>query len=146
MDRDPASPRIRGFLLALVLLGMAGLTLELLLLEHTETLQQQIPLIALGGGIAVGLAVLVRPSGTSLQLFRVLMSLFVMMGLLGLYFHVSANVAFELEIDPSAEGRALLDAALRGGVPAVAPGALAQLGLLGLLYTYRHPALRDGPR
>ena len=26
--------------------------------------------------------------------------------------------------------------------PALAPSALAQLGLLGLLYTYRHPALR----
>ena len=31
--------------------------------------------------------------------------------------------------------------ALRGATPALAPGALAQLGLLGLLYTYRHPAL-----
>jgi hypothetical protein len=31
--------------------------------------------------------------------------------------------------------------------PALAPGVMAQLGLLGLIYTYQHPALvgRDSP-
>jgi hypothetical protein len=30
---------------------------------------------------------------------------------------------------------------LRGAIPALAPGAMAQLGLLGLLVSYRHPAV-----
>jgi hypothetical protein len=66
---------------------------------------------------------------------------FLVVGALGVYLHVSGNVEFALERDPSLTGTGLLWKALRGATPALAPGALAQIGLLGLLYTYRHPAL-----
>jgi hypothetical protein len=35
----------------------------------------------------------------------------------------------------------LLWKVMSGAAPALAPGAMVQLGLLGLIYTFRHPAL-----
>jgi hypothetical protein len=65
----------------------------------------------------------------------------VVVGVLGLYYHYHGNVEFALERNPSLRGTGLIWKALRGATPALAPGALAQLGLLGLLFCYRHPAL-----
>jgi hypothetical protein len=50
-------------------------------------------------------------------------------------------VVFELEMNPSAGGTQLVWESLSGAMPALAPGTLFQLGLVGLLYTYPHPAL-----
>jgi hypothetical protein len=36
--------------------------------------------------------------------------------------------------------------ALSGATPALAPGTMVQFGLLGLLYTYRHPRLDAAER
>jgi hypothetical protein len=69
------------------------------------------------------------------------MIVFFVVGALGVYLHLAGNVEFALERDPSLSGVHLLWKALRGASPALAPGALAQLGLLGLLYDYKHPAL-----
>jgi hypothetical protein len=41
------------------------------------------------------------------------------------------------------EGLKLFKAAITGATPALAPGSLIQMGLLGLAYTFRHPALRS---
>jgi hypothetical protein len=60
--------------------------------------------------------------------------------------HFRGNMAFQLDIDPSLSGWALADKVLRAKAPpTMAPGAMAQLGLLGLIYSYRHPALRERP-
>ncbi len=69
------------------------------------------------------------------------MALFIVAGILGLYLHYRGNVEFALERDPSLTGARLIWKALRGATPALAPGALAQLGLMGLVFTYGHPAL-----
>jgi len=76
-----------------------------------------------------------------LRVFQAIMLLFVLVGLLGIYLHLRGNLEFALERDPSLSGGRLIWKILRGATPALAPGALAQLGLLGLVYTYRHPAL-----
>ena len=129
-------------LLALVLFGSAGLLAELLLLEHYDEAYQLIPLVLLAAGLVSGLAVGLRPSRRTIRLFQAVMAAFVVAAVLGLWLHVRGNAAFEREIDASAGGVALLWIALRGATPSLAPGALAQLGLLGLILTYRHPALR----
>lgn len=134
---------IRRILLALVLLGIVGLTLELLLLEHTESATQLIPFAVLGAGLVVSVKVAMRPTARSLRLFQVVMLLFIVAGLLGLYLHLRGNVEFELEDDPSARGLDLVWRSLHGGIPLLAPAAMAQLGLLGLVFTLRHPALSD---
>ncbi|MDP9177713.1 MAG: hypothetical protein M3O61_08540 [Gemmatimonadota bacterium] len=134
---------LRQILLLLVLVGIAGLVAELLLLGHTESFNQWIPLIVLIVGILSTLVLMFRPGYRSIRVFQWVMASFVMAGLLGLYLHYRGNVEFALERYPDAGGLSLAWKALRGATPTLAPGALAQIGLLGLIYTYKHPALSD---
>ena len=134
---------LRQLVLALVLLGIVGLEVELALLRHTESLSQWIPHIALVVGAIVTVAAYLRPRTAVLRAFQAVMALYLVVGVIGIYLHYRGNVEFALERDPSLSGLGLLWKALRGATPALAPGALAQLGLLGLLYTYRHPALHE---
>jgi hypothetical protein len=61
---------------------------------------------------------------------------------LGVYFHYLGNLEFQMEMDASQKGWELLKKVLEAKTPpALAPGTLSQFGLLGLLYTYRHPSL-----
>jgi hypothetical protein len=141
MEAQDAGP-LRRLLLWLVVLGILGLTAELFLLEHTEELSQWLPFLALGAALAACLAVALRPTPGTVRAMRAAMALGVAIGVLGLGMHLWGNLEFERENDPSLRGLALVWESLRGATPALAPGALAQLGLLGLVYTFRHPALR----
>lgn len=134
---------LRDLLLALTLFGMIGLAVELVLLRHTDSAAKLIPLVALAAGFVPGVLLAVRPSSGIIRAFQLIMVVFLISGLLGLYFHFKGNVEFALERYPSATGMQLAWKALRGATPTLAPGALAQLGLLGLAFTYRHPILRD---
>ena len=137
----------RRFLFGIVVIGLAGLGTELLLLEHYEDVYQLIPLV-LAGAAAVSLAGLVVAPGTSIiRLFRVVMTLFVLSGVAGAWLHFQANMEFQLEMDASLAGMALFQKAIRAKAPpALAPGAMIQLGLIGLACTYRHPALGPSVR
>jgi len=137
---------LRKLLLALVFIGIVGLEIELALLRHAESLTQWIPHVALLIGLLATAAVYFRPRATTLRAFQVLMLIFLIVGGLGVYLHLRGNVEFALERDPSLTGAKLIWKALRGATPALAPGALAQLGLLGLVYAYRHPALQETAR
>ena len=141
---DPHAP-LRRFLLALVLAGAGGLALELLLLEHFDSPWQWAPLALLALVLLVGGALAARPQRRLLRTFRGLMALCTTAGLLGVYLHYRGNVEFELESDPSRGGIVLFWEAVRGATPALAPGALSQLGLLGLAVVFRHPLLRPSP-
>jgi len=132
---------LRQILLLLVLVGNLGLVAELLLLGHTESFNQWIPLIALALGTISTLVVMFRPGYRSIRVFQWVMASFLMAGTLGLYLHYRGNVEFALERYPDASGLDLMWKALRGATPTLAPGALAQLGLLGLVYAYKHPTL-----
>ena len=143
VDTDPELlATVRRILLFLVLLGVLGLAVELLLLEHVESATQLIPFVALGLGLVAIVWQMLRPSRRSLRVFQGLMLAFVAVGLLGIALHLKGNIEFERETNPSARGFALLWGSLLGGVPLLAPAAMAQLGLLGLVFAYRHPVLR----
>jgi hypothetical protein len=58
------------------------------------------------------------------------------------WLHYRSNVEFELEMYPTLAGGALVWQSLKGAIPALAPAALAQLGLMGLVLTLGHPGLR----
>ena len=133
-------------MLALVFVGIVGLETELALLRHAESFSQWIPHAVLIIGLLSTVIVALRPVNTTLRVFQAVMAVFVVVGLVGLYLHYRGNVEFALERDPSLSGVRLLWKAMRGATPALAPGALSQLGLLGLLYTYGHPALGNNPR
>ena len=130
----------RGILLIFVL-GTVGLGTELLLLDHFEEWRQQVPLVLLALGLILLAARIPYRGAIILRLFRWTMLTFVLGGMVGLWFHLSSNMEFELEMHPTLSGLELLFKALSGAMPALAPGALVQLGLIGFLYTYQHPAL-----
>ena len=69
---------------------------------------------------------------------------FVAAGLLGTWLHYRGNVEFELERTPTLAGWALFRAAMEGATPSLAPGTMIHFGLIGLLFTWRHPAWRAG--
>ena len=136
---------VRKILLAVLTLGIAGSITELILLKHSEDLRQWIPLVLL----AVALPTLawhwLSASALSTHTMRWLMLGFVMSGLVGVYFHFQGSAEFKLESNPSLSGMALFWEAIGGKAPPLlAPGAMIQLGLLGLVYTLKHPAL-SGP-
>jgi hypothetical protein len=140
-----AAPALRQALVALLLVGMLGLVVELLLLEHVEPGWQWAPFAVLALGVASGAALLRRPGARTVRLFRLAMAAFVVAGALGVYLHLLGNVEFEREHDPTVGGLALVWRALRGATPSLAPGNMAHLGLLGLLAVWRHPARRATP-
>lgn len=138
---DLPAASLRRLLLALVLLGQAGLLAELVLLEHTESAWQWAPLVLLLLGMPAVAGVLLRPGPATLRLVQSVALLMLAAGALGVYLHYRGNTEFELESDPALGGWTLFRLAMQGATPALAPGALAQLGLVALLATYRHPAL-----
>ena len=82
---------------------------------------------------------MITGSTTSALVLRALMLLFLAAGATGIYLHYAANVEFQRETDPNLSGRALLWSVLQAKVPpALAPGVMVQLALVGLAYTYRH--------
>jgi hypothetical protein len=138
-----ATPRLRSMVLALVLLGLGGVTAELILLEHYEPGWQRAPIIA----VAVALASLAlhgfRPSRRTVLGIRTAMAGLTLVGLWGVVQHFGGNRLFELEMDSALGGWELFWKSLKGATPALAPGMMAQLGLLGLVFTARHPRLNS---
>ncbi len=136
---------IRRILLCILLIGLAGLAAELLLLKHDENATQLIPLVLIGAAFAAIAWDAARGGAASLLALQLTMVLFVVAGPLGMYLHFRANVEFQREVDPSIAGRALFWKAMTAKTPpALAPGAMAQLGLIGLAYSYR-PRTRYTP-
>ena len=136
------SDAARRILLTILVLGIAGITLELWLMAHTEDFYQQIPLWLAGTAVASTVAVAVRPSIGTVRLFQAVMALFLLSGVVGMVLHFQVNIEFQKEMDAALSGLALYQKAiLAKSPPALAPGAMIQLGLIGLAYTFRHPAL-----
>ena len=129
---------LRRFLLGIFLLGVAGISAELVLMGHYEDFYQQIPLALSVLSLAGVGAVLLRPGRGSVNLFRVIMAFFILSGAIGAILHFQANMEFQLEMDPSLQGVNLYRKAILAKTPpALAPGAMIQLGLIGLAYTFR---------
>ena len=144
-DGAQAGPRYRRLMLALIAVGAVGLLTELLLLEHFEDPWQWAPVVSLVLTVVATGVVAFRPTRAALRAFQVVMVACVVFGAIGVVLHIKGNIEFELEGKPDLRGWPLYREALRGAVPALSPGALAQLGLLGLLYAYRHPVLVSRP-
>ena len=133
----------RSILLGIFLVGVGGISVELWLLGHYEDLDQFIPLGLSFVATIVILATAFKPTRIMVRLLQAVMLLFVVSGLVGVWFHFQATTEFQLEMDPSLRGWALFRKAIVAKAPpALAPGAMIQLGLIGLAYTFRHPAVR----
>ena len=130
---------LRAAVLFIFALGVVGTGAELVLLEHTEDLWQWVPLVLMAVS-AIVLVWLVTVGGrASLRAFQAINALFVVSGFVGLFLHYRGNVEFEMEMYPTLSGLKLFWEAITGATPALAPGTMLQLGLLGLAFTYNHP-------
>jgi NAD/NADP transhydrogenase beta subunit len=132
----------RRILLCILVLGVIGISAELLLLSHTEHWNQWIPLVLNDLTIAMCVVVAFKPTTGTIRLFQLIMLLMIISGGVGMYLHLQANMEFQREMDATLSGWALLKkSVVAKAPPALAPGAMTQLGLIGLAYTFRHPAL-----
>lgn len=134
---------VRFVLLVTLLLSFSGTLVELLLLGHTEDPLQWIPVALLAAALANSIAAAISGRRGSLLSFRGLMVLFALSGLAGVVLHLRGNIALQLELNPNLTGWEVFRKAITKGAPALAPGAMLQLGLVGLAWTYRHPALSE---
>ena len=143
LSTEPQAMRaVRRALLALLVVFMLGTGLDLMLLDHHEGAWQMVPLALLAAGL-VAAAWSVRGGAGAVTAMRILMVLFVAAGFMGIVLHHLGNREFQLEMDPAAGGWPLFWKAVTAkSPPALAPASMVMMGLLGLIYTYQHPALR----
>ena len=136
------SDGIKGqrLLRAALIFGLMGTGLELALLEHYEDAWQLIPIVLLAAGLAGSVWHITVPSRYSGRVLGALMLAFVVAGLLGLWLHFKGNMEFELEMYPGLTGWPLVWKTLGGAVPALAPGTMIFVGLIGLVVA-RSPRL-----
>jgi len=141
----PALRTMRGLLLAITATAMAGTAADLLLLEHYEEFWQRLPLALIAAGLLVLAFLWLASSRVAVRVTQAVMMLFIVAGLAGLFLHYDGNREFQHELDPTLAGWALFVTVVTATAPpALAPAAMIQLGGLGLLSTYRHPALQQG--
>jgi hypothetical protein len=132
---------LRMALLFILLIGMIGSGTELILLNHVEERLQWLPLVLIALGVSASMWHAFRATATSVRALQAIFLAFVLAGVAGMYFHYQGAVEFKLESKPSLKGWELFRQAIFSKAPPLlAPGAMIQLGLLGLIYAYRHPA------
>lgn len=149
--RQPFSTRsfedtVRAAVIALIIIGILGIGVELVLIGHYDENWQILPLVVLGLGLLATIPAWKHPSRGTLRFFQVVMLTFIVTGVLGIWRHYAGNVEWELERNSDLEGLKLFVESIHGATPILAPGAIAQLGLLGFVFTFRHPALRREQR
>ena len=147
MDKPGAHmiERLRGWILAVIVLGLLGTLTELVLLEHYEQPMQFVPLGLIVAAVVVLLWEIRRRDATSLHALGVVMMLFILSGVLGMVAHFHGSAEYQLELDPSMGTWDLLEKILRAKAPPLlAPGMMMQLGLLGLAYVFSDARYRGG--
>lgn len=136
-----AGASLRRGLLLLLGLGLLGTAVDLVLLDHYEDVWQMPPLLLCVTSLLLVLWVGLDNARTAVRALRIAMVLCVASGLAGVALHYNGNREFQHEIDPQLAGWPLFVKVVTAKAPpALAPAVMAQLGFLGLLYTYRHPA------
>ena len=130
-------------MLALLTFGLAATLVDLFGLAHYEEPLQIIPLAFIGFSLLIVFWHVFTGSSASLLTMRVLMPLLIIVGIVGVVLHLKGSLAFQLEANPDLAGWALIKKLLRAKAPpALAPGVMVQLGLLGTIYGYKHPGGR----
>ena len=133
--------RFRAVVAAILAAGLLGTGLELLLMSHLEDWWQRIPLVLIGAALLTLAWQWRAKSRGSVVALRLVMLLFLLSAGLGIVLHAKGNREFALERTPGLPGREMVAEMATGAFPALAPGTMALLGLLGLLLTWRHPSL-----
>jgi hypothetical protein len=134
--------RIRTWLLAVLVFELAGTLVELLLLQHFEDWLQWVPLVLIALTLLLVVWHVARPQPATVRALQLTMGAFVVAGLVGIGAHLNGAAEFQLEMDPSQPRWNVFMKALRAQAPpALAPGVMLQMGLLGLIYAYRYSSM-----
>lgn len=139
------SPRsvVQGILLFVLLFSITGSIAELLLIDHYEDRLQLIPLITYGVALLSLIAAALLKSRAAVRFSQVIMIAMALTGLLGIVLHFRANAEFQRDIDPDLTTSQLIFKALRATAPpALAPGIMVTLALVGWAYLYDSPAVQ----
>ena len=134
--------RLRLFLLALAAFLCLGTVVELIFQEHYKEPMQFVPLVFSVIGVIVIAAVIFKPSRATITTLRVVMGFGVLASLIGVYEHIEQNMGFVLDIKPNTPMADAFLESLRGAAPLLAPGLLAIIGVIAIMGTYEHPALK----
>ena len=134
---------LRWLLFTLLIVGLLVTGIDLMLLDHHEDVWQLIPLVLIGLALLVIVWHAARRTVTSLRALQAVMVLFIGAAAAGIVLHYRGNMEFQLELDPTLSSWELFNKVIRAKAPpAAAPSVMAQLGLIGLIYAFRHPLLR----
>jgi len=123
------------------LMGTAGAAAEMLLLGHVGDWTQQAPTGMLVAAMLVVGWYTVSRSRKVLRVFRALTWLLFFTGIVGILLHYRANAQVAREMYDGLQGLNLFREAIVGSAPILEPGGVSLLGLLGWIYTFRHPVL-----
>ena len=135
--------QLRRLILLLLAFGLIALFGELIALGHYEDWKQFAPLTAILLTLLTIAWHAISGTAPSVRTLQAVFILLIVTGATGIILHYRSNVEFQLEVSPGLVGWELIKKALNAKAPpALAPGVMAQLGVLGLIYTFRHPALR----
>jgi MFS superfamily sulfate permease-like transporter len=141
MPESLITHRLRQCVLAITTLALLVTPFELILVEHYNEPTMFIPFVLAGLALLAIVCAFVWPNKRTFRFLRVAMILLVVGSAVGVFFHLRGNLEISREVDSELRGWGLIWDVLAGSAPALAPGLLAQAGLLGLLYTYKHPVL-----
>jgi len=144
--RTAAKPTVvilRRAILAILLIVLAGTEAELFLLKHVEDNWQLVPVVIIPLTALVLIWHALSKGSTALRALQTLMAISLLAGGIGVIQHYRANLIDASESDPSLSGKALYIKATAGSIPALAPGTMVQIALLGLAFAFRHPRFRN---
>jgi hypothetical protein len=128
---------LRGWILAVLGLGLAGTVIELILLGHYEQPLQLVPVALIVLSAAALAWNVTRRDAASRNALMIVMMLCVLASIAGVIAHFRGSAEFQLELDPSIGRWDLLMKVLQAKAPPLlAPGMMMQMGLLGLAYVF----------
>lgn len=149
LGTDPAAA-LRAGVLALAGVATVGTAVELATERHWRSTVQLVPWAALAVLTVAVILLAVRPNRRAVQLARVLAAVVVLTSVVGVIEHLQANLDAGVLDARYAAGWDALSVLTKlwyavtktvGPAPPLAPGVLAQAGLISLLATWRHPAI-----
>jgi hypothetical protein len=145
LERTPTASlpfmRLRRLLLALLAFGLVGISIELVLLEHYEDPVMFVPFATIAGGLAAVALHATANTAATARVLQAAMAVLIVSGVTGVVLHYQGSLEFQLDMDPAISRWDLFWKVMHmKAPPTLAPGVMVQLGLLGLVSTYRHPA------
>ena len=135
---------LRSAMLAVAVLAAAGTAVELALIGHWDSPIMVVPWLVLGGGAVAARTVATAHRRAPLRVVRAFALVAGIAAWWGVVEHLTTNARFVQELHPAWSRLAVLWAAVRGGVPGLAPLAVALPALLAAAATLGHPAFHPG--